>query len=85
MNVIDAVGFEGILSTKDTSEEKMGSLVSRLELFRMSLIDQLRKEPTVFFADPVNQSDLVKGAKPGDVSVWQDEAGVQHFKILGLE
>ena len=84
MNLADPIGFDGIVDPAMKPHELVQSLISRLELFRGSLIDQLRKEPTVFHADPVNSPELVEGAKAGDVAVWQDDLGVQHFKILGL-
>lgn len=84
MNIGDMIGFEGLLSESDDPKLQIASIVSRLELFRGSLINQLRKEPTVFHADPNNSPELVEGAKAGDVAVWQDSIGVQHFKVLGL-
>lgn len=84
MNIADPIGFSGLIDQTQDAKELAHSIISRLELFRGSLIDQLRKEPTVFHADPVNSPELVEGAKAGDVAVWQDDAGVQHFKILGL-
>ena len=75
MNIADTTTFEGAESVED--------LVSRLGVFKMSMVDQLRKEPTVFFADPVAQPQLVEGAKAGDVAVWKDSLGADHFQVLG--
>jgi hypothetical protein len=54
----------------------------RLELFTKDLISQLRREPTVFYADPDTQPDLVAGSKPGDVAVWVDATGASQFRVL---
>ena len=57
-------------------------LIGRLEQFRGEVQRQLRKEPTVFFADPVEEADKVAGAKPGDIAVWYDNTGTQQWLLL---
>ena len=80
MNISDTIGF---LGGHGTTDQRLDALVSQLELYRNNLVNQLRIQPTVFHADPSKDTDVVAGAKTGDVAFWTDDAGVQHFKILG--
>jgi hypothetical protein len=81
LNIADTVGFQTVQGTPD---EKISDLVSRLELFRNDLINQLRVQPTVFFANPVAEAEKVVGAKAGDIAVWVDDTGTQQYRILGV-
>ena len=61
-------------------------LVVRLENFRVMMIDQLRAQPDVYFADPTTDEGkaLTEGAKLGDIAVWRGLDGMDHWMILGL-
>lgn len=87
MNYRAQIGFEGVADEiKDPDlRAAMNMLVSRLEAHRMDLTSQLRKEPTVFYADPDNNPGAVEGAKAGDVAVWRDDTGTDRFRVLGLD
>jgi hypothetical protein len=82
MNIADTIGFDGVQDLD--SKEQVGELVSRLELFRRNLVNQLRAQPSIFFADPDTETEKVAGAKIGDLAVWQDSLGTQHYRILGV-
>lgn len=74
MNIVSPFDFSGAADLED--------LKARLSSFQLNLINQLRKEPTVFFADPATEVEAVAGAKSGDVAVWKDGAGVDHFSVF---
>jgi len=84
VNIAETIGFDGLEDL--VADEKMKpfvkDLVRRLESFKKDQINQLRAEPTVFYANPVTQPELIAGSKPGDVAVWVDGAGVSQFEVL---
>lgn len=85
-NLPNTITFEGLEDQKIPEEMQKFArdLVARLEIFRSSLMNSLRSEPTVFHANPDVDLESVEGAKAGDVAVWVDGAGVTQVKVLGL-
>jgi len=91
VNVADLVGFDGILNQVNSLPEMVSKrdlvpifqeLISRMELFKRGVISQLAATPTIFYANPTLEPDLVAGAKLGDVAFFR-VGGVDQYQILG--
>lgn len=82
MNISNEIGFDGVLDSDVSAEQKIELLVRTLETYKLNLANQLRSQPTIFNADPDNDPNAVSGSKTGDVAFWTDSAGVDHYRIL---
>jgi len=88
VNISDLISFNDVLS--EDMDDKMRALVTelivRLENFRVMMIDQLRAQPDVYFADPTTPEGMAatEGAKQGDIAVWRGSDGMDHWMILGM-
>jgi len=84
MNIADQIGFESILDIEmpENIRPAFEALVSLLEAYRSRQTFQLRKEPTVFFADPDVNTEAIAGYKDGDLAIWTDSTGASQFRVL---
>lgn len=88
MNITDLISFNDVMSEEmdEKTRSMIGELVNRLENFRCQVIDQLRAQPDVYFADPSTAEGYAatEGAKQGDIAVWRGADGMDHWMILGM-
>lgn len=84
MNVVETVSFTKLEMEKLSPGERefMEELVHRLEVFRVNMLQQLRNEPTVFYANPETELEKIEGHKVGDLAVWVDDLGESKVKVL---
>ena len=84
MNIADQIGFEGVLDMEmsDNLRPIIRALVERLEAYRVRQTSQLRKEPTVFYANPDVDTEAISGFKAGDLAIWVDSTGTSQFRVL---
>ena len=88
MNIADLISFNDVINEDmdEKTRSMISELVNRLENFRCQVIDQLRAQPDVYFADPstADGATAVQGAKQGDIAVWRGADGMDHWMILGM-
>lgn len=57
------------------TREALVRIIGRVNLFAQDLVLQLNSRPMIFNVDPGRYPLLVKGARPGDVSVFTNDSG----------
>lgn len=85
MIITNQIGMEGLLDRKKISKELLPlftGIVSRFEAFRLSLMNQLKAQVTVFHANPDTEPEKIAGFKDGDLAIWVDTGGTSRFRVL---
>lgn len=57
------------------SKAVLSDIVSRLDQFIVSVITQLKAQPTLFTVNPATHTETVEGAKEGDVAIYKNDQG----------
>jgi hypothetical protein len=50
-------------------------VIQRVNLFAQDIVLQLNARPLIFNVDPRKYPAIVQGARPGDISVFQNDSG----------
>ena len=51
------------------------TMIDRIDMFIQDLISQLKSQPQIFTVDPSVYPDAVRGAKTGDIAVFENQYG----------
>ena len=63
-------------SNMETSHKDVLLLIlGRVDMFIQDLVQQLKKQPTIYTVNPATNAAAVQGAKPGDIAVYKNQYG----------
>lgn len=60
---------------KNEHKEVLVTMIGRIDMFIQDLISQLKSQPTIYTVNPSTNPQAVKGAKTGDIAVFENQYG----------